>query len=54
MTCDNTDERVTVGGMRKQFECGKQSGRNQQWLGNRGVPDGLGVGFGAVMPQIKA
>ena len=40
--------------MRKQFERGKQAGRNQEWLGNRGVSDGFGVGFGAVMPQIEA
>jgi hypothetical protein len=54
VTCDDTDERVTVGWMREQLQRGEETGSNQQRLGNRCVPDGLGVGFGAVMPQIKA
>ena len=54
MTRDDTDEWVSIGRMRKQFERGKQAGGHQKWLGNRGVSDGFGVGFSAVMPQIKA
>jgi hypothetical protein len=54
VTRSDTNERVRIGRMRKQFERGKQAGCHQKWLGNRGVADGFGVGFGAVTPQIKA
>ena len=50
VTRNYTDEWVTIGWMREQFERGEQAGGDQERLGNRGVSDGLGVGFGAVMP----
>ena len=51
---NHTNERVSVGRMRKKFQGRKEAGRDQEWLGDRGVSDGFGVGFGAVMPQIEA
>ena len=40
-------------GCGKQFERGQQAGGDEQRLGDGGVPDRLGVGLGAVVPQVE-
>ncbi len=41
-----------VGGVREELERGEQARRDEQRLGDRGVPDGLGVGLGAVVREV--
>ena len=51
---DGGDGLERVGRVGKELQGGHQSGRDQQWLRDLGVTDGVGVRLGAVVDQVDA
>jgi len=43
-----------VGGVLEQGQQRDETGAHDQWLGDSGVPDRLGVGLGAMLDQVDA
>jgi hypothetical protein len=50
VTCNDADERVSVGRMGEQLEGGEQAGGDEKRLGNGGISDRFRVCLSAVMP----